>query len=73
VAPHDSVGEDIIDRLGRPVLLDGGTTRNLLGTDPLGRYVLGRLVDGARVVVIVGMTAVPFFGAPGLAIGLVAG
>jgi peptide/nickel transport system permease protein len=73
VAPHDPVEQDIINRLAPPAFLDGGSPRNLLGTDHLGRDVLSRLVYGARVAVIVGMTTVLFSGALGLAIGLVAG
>ena len=73
VAPHDPVEQDIINRLTPPAFLEGGSTRNLLGTDHLGRDVLSRLIYGARVAVLVGVTTVLFSGSLGLIIGLIAG
>jgi peptide/nickel transport system permease protein len=73
VAPRDPVEQDIINRLTPPAFLDGGSTQNLLGTDHLGRDVLSRLIYGARVGVLVGVTTVLFSGTLGLAIGLIAG
>jgi peptide/nickel transport system permease protein len=73
VAPHDPVEQDIINRLAPPAFLEGGSTRNLLGTDHLGRDVLSRLIYGARVAALVGVTTVLFSGSLGLIIGLIAG
>lgn len=73
LAPHDPIEQDIINRLAPPAYLEEGSTGNLLGTDDLGRDVLSRLIYGARVAVLVGLTTVLFSGSLGLAIGLVSG
>lgn len=46
---------------------------HLLGTDPLGRDVLSRIMFGARVSLIIGATAVLLAGSIGVFLGLVAG
>jgi peptide/nickel transport system permease protein len=68
LAPHDPVEQNIIDRLAPP-----GSAGHPLGTDHLGRDVLSRLIHGARVAMVVGLTTVVISGLLGLAIGLVAG
>jgi peptide/nickel transport system permease protein len=73
LAPQDPVEQDIINRLAPPAFLEGGASRNLLGTDHLGRDVLSRLIYGARVAAVVGFTTVIFSGSVGLAVGLIAG
>ena len=73
VAPLDPVEQNVIDRLAPPFFMEGGTREHLLGTDHLGRDVLSRLIYGARVALIVGVTTVTVSGFVGLAIGLVAG
>ena len=73
VAPLDPVEQNVIDRLAPPFFMEGGTREHLLGTDHLGRDVLSRLIYGARVALIVGVTTVTVSGLVGLAIGLVAG
>jgi peptide/nickel transport system permease protein len=73
VAPLDPTEQDVIERLTPPVFMPGGTTEHLLGTDHLGRDVLSRLIYGARIALIVGMTTVLVSGVAGLGIGLAAG
>jgi peptide/nickel transport system permease protein len=73
VAPLDPVEQNVIDRLAPPFFMEGGTWEHILGTDHLGRDVLSRLIYGARVALIVGVTTVTVSGFVGLAIGLVAG
>ena len=48
-------------------------TLHILGTDPLGRDVLSRIIYGARVSLIVGSTAVLLAGSLGVLLGLLAG
>ncbi len=73
VAPLDPVEQNVIDRLAPPFFMEGGTREHLLGTDHLGRDVLSRLIYGARIALIVGVTTVAVSGLVGLAIGLIAG
>jgi peptide/nickel transport system permease protein len=49
------------------------TGANLLGTDALGRDVLSRLLFGARISLVVGLTAVIIQGSLGAVLGLLAG
>jgi peptide/nickel transport system permease protein len=73
VAPQDPAEQSVIDRLAPPFFMEGGSRTHWLGTDHLGRDVLSRLIYGARVALIVGVTTVIVSGAVGLATGLVAG
>jgi peptide/nickel transport system permease protein len=73
LAPFDPVEQNVIERLTPPVFMLGGTREHVLGTDHLGRDVLSRLIYGARVALVVGITTVSVSGLVGLGIGLVAG
>ncbi len=60
----------------RTIRADDGSTRpykHLMGTDSLGRDVYSRVVYGARVSILVGVTVATISVAIGLLIGLVAG
>lgn len=50
-----------------------GTENHILGTDPLGRDVLSRVIHGARVSLTVGFTAPAIGVGIGLVLGLIAG
>jgi peptide/nickel transport system permease protein len=73
LVPFDPVEQNVIERLAPPAFMPGGTKEHLLGTDHLGRDILSRLVYGARVALVVGVTTVSVSGLIGLAVGLVAG
>ncbi len=73
LAPADPVRNDLLARLTPPAWLPGGSWQHPLGTDTLGRDVVSRLLYGARVSLIVGLSAVVVAGVLGLALGLVAG
>jgi len=64
--------QDLVGRLTPPVGF-GGDMSHPLGTDGLGRDLLARVVAGARVSVLVGVTATLVSGAIGVALGLLAG
>src|ERR1700694_1949487 len=49
-----------------PFWMDGGSTNALLGTDFQGRDVLSRLIFGARVSLLVGVTGTAVAGGIGL-------
>lgn len=68
LAPQDPNKTSMIRRL-RPV----GTTGYPLGTDELGRDMLSRLIWGARLSLVMGVTSVPIAFVIGSAIGIIAG
>ena len=57
LAPHDPDEQDLIAMLLPAVWQQGGDWAHLLGTDGLGRDVLSRLLYGARVAMMVAVTA----------------
>jgi peptide/nickel transport system permease protein len=83
LAPYDPAEGDIMQRLRCPALTScpvygtsntiNGSTDHLLGTDALGRDILSRLIYGARVSLIVGITAVLLGAGFGTAMGLFSG
>jgi peptide/nickel transport system permease protein len=73
VAPHDPLEQSLDDRLNPPAWLEGGSSKNLLGTDKLGRDTLSRLIHGARVSLIVAGAVLAVGGISGLVIGIVSG
>jgi peptide/nickel transport system permease protein len=73
LAPHNPEIGSLAARFKPPFWQTGGTATYLLGTDQLGRDVLSRLIFGARVSMVVGITAVLFAGVLGTALGIVSG
>jgi peptide/nickel transport system permease protein len=73
LAPHDPQVGSLARRFRPPFWQDGGSMTYLLGTDHVGRDVLSRLIFGARVSVVVGITAVLFAGGIGTLLGIVSG
>jgi peptide/nickel transport system permease protein len=69
IAPHDPLDQDIASRNLPPL----ATAEYPLGTDPLGRDMLSRLIYGARISLVVGFSAVVLQGILGIGAGLVAG
>ena len=73
VAPHDPLEQDILARLTPPSFLEGGEDTYLLGTDQLGRDLFSRIVYGARISLMVGLSAVFVSMIIGVLMGLMAG
>ncbi len=74
IAPRDPNRQNIMARLQPPLTTDRqGHVVNPLGTDALGRDVLSRLIYGARISVVVGLSAMLIGGAIGTLLGLTAG
>ncbi|MHB1414220.1 MAG: ABC transporter permease [Chloroflexota bacterium] len=72
LAPLDP---DVIDfnyRLQTPTITGDGL-QYILGGDPLGRDILSRIIYGARISLIIGLTAVLLSGTVGMVLGLLAG
>jgi peptide/nickel transport system permease protein len=72
IAPHDPLAQDLIGRL-QPPIWDGGTPRYIMGSDGLGRDVLSRMIYGARISLLVGISVPVLAGALGAVLGLAAG
>jgi peptide/nickel transport system permease protein len=72
IAPHDPFAQNLSGRLAPPAWA-GGAYGNPLGTDQLGRDELSRLIFGARISLLVGITAVFVAGGTGLMVGVAAG
>ena len=73
IAPHSATEQSLPDKLRPPAWQAGGSATHLLGTDLLGRDVLSRLVYGARVSLVVALSALVAGGGVGLALGILAG
>ena len=73
VAPYNPEIGTLGDRFRPPFWQAGGSDAHLLGTDHLGRDVLSRLIFGARVSMIVGITAVLIAGVIGTVLGIISG
>jgi peptide/nickel transport system permease protein len=68
----DPSQQSLPDKLTPPVGW-GGTWSHPLGTDQLGRDILARLIDGARISLLVSLAAVIIAAILGTALGLIAG
>ncbi len=67
LAPYDPYKQDLDSILIQP------SREHILGTDALGRDTLSRVIYGAQVSLIVGITAIIMAGTIGMALGLIAG
>ena len=70
---HDAYKVSLPDRLIPPFWQDGGSISHPLGTDPLGRDILTRIIYGTRVAIIIAGAALTIGGGVGTLIGLTAG
>ncbi|SMC96925.1 ABC transporter permease subunit [Primorskyibacter flagellatus] len=73
IAPHSATEQFREATLQPPVWQEGGSWTFPLGTDPLGRDMLSRLLYGARFSFFVGMVVVVIAATGGILLGLVAG
>ena len=73
ISPRDPYAQDLNKRLIPPVWYEKGTWEHILGTDPLGRDYLSRLIYGARISLLIGACVMVISGLIGTALGLAAG
>jgi peptide/nickel transport system permease protein/dipeptide transport system permease protein len=73
ISPHDPVENSLYDQLKPPVWDSGGSLKNILGTDDLGRDILSRIIWGARVSLTVGVVSVGIALIIGSLLGALAG
>ncbi|OLP58103.1 dipeptide ABC transporter permease DppC [Xaviernesmea oryzae] len=73
VAPHSPSEQNRAALLLPPVFAKGGQLTYLMGTDPVGRDILSRLIYGARFSLFIGLVVVSLSVISGVLVGLVAG
>ncbi|NVO25037.1 ABC transporter permease subunit [Donghicola mangrovi] len=73
IAPHDPTMQYREHILQPPFWQEGGSWTFPLGTDPLGRDMLSRLIVGARFSFFVGIVVVSIASVGGIVIGVLAG
>ncbi len=73
VAPHPPNEQYREFTLTPPMWDEGGNSRFVLGTDPVGRDMLSRLIHGTRLSLVIGFISVAISLVLGVTLGLVAG
>ncbi|MDG4873783.1 ABC transporter permease subunit [Mesorhizobium sp. WSM4935] len=73
LAPYAPDIQDKAAFLRPPAWQEGGSTQYLLGTDPVGRDILSRLLYGARFSLLIGAVVVTLALTGGITLGLLAG
>ena len=69
---HSPYTQNLSERLQPPMWMEGGTVEHPLGTDPLGRDILSRLLYGGRISLLVGTSSMLLGAILGTTIALVA-
>jgi dipeptide transport system permease protein len=72
VAPHSPIDQFRQNFLTPPSWEEGGTSQFLLGTDDVGRDILARLIYGARLSLVIGLSVVVLSLSLGTVLGLIA-
>ncbi|MGE0749396.1 MAG: ABC transporter permease [Variibacter sp.] len=73
IAPYDPYSQDLLHRTVPPVWYAKGSWTHILGTDNLGRDYLSRVIYGARISLLIGLSVMLISGLIGTALGLAAG
>ncbi len=73
IAPHSPFEQYRDAVLKPPVWSEGGTSTYILGTDPVGRDILSRLIYGAQYSLFVGLVVTTLSLISGIIVGLLAG
>ncbi len=73
IAPHDPYAQDLTKRMIPPVWHARGGWLHPLGTDNLGRDYLSRMLYGARISLLIGLSVMLVSGLIGTIMGVVAG
>jgi len=75
LSPYSPLDQDLRARNRPPTLVSAAPSKapHILGTDHLGRDMLARLLDGARVSMTVGLLSVLLSGGVGILLGALAG
>jgi peptide/nickel transport system permease protein len=71
--PFDLASLNLMDSFIPPAFLPDGSWAHVLGTDNQGRDLLSAMMYGARISLVIGLSAVVFAGVVGIVFGLAAG
>ncbi|MBT4637947.1 MAG: ABC transporter permease [Deltaproteobacteria bacterium] len=73
ISPYDYDYWDMGNITQPPVWLEDGSWEHILGTDPLGRDVLSRIIHGARYSLAIAVGCIMVYGTIGIILGLTSG
>ena len=73
LTPYNPEKDDLISRNIPPMWQEGGSSEHILGTDPLGRDMLTRIIHGARISLLIATIVLSIGTVIGLLVGLAAG
>jgi len=73
LSPYDPYVQDLTNRTVPPVWYEKGSWAHPLGTDQLGRDYLSRLIYGARISLLIGLSVAVISGFIGTTMGMLAG
>ncbi|TFW00539.1 ABC transporter permease subunit [Oxalobacteraceae bacterium OM1] len=73
IAPHSPIDQYRDATLVPPMWQQGGNASFVLGTDPVGRDVLSRIIHGTRLSLVIGLVSVSLSVTLGIVLGLLAG
>ena len=73
ISPHDPYAQDLVNRTVPPVWDALGSWAHPLGTDPLGRDYLSRVLYGSRISLLIGFSVAGISGLIGCTMGMLAG
>ena len=73
LAPHDPFKANLRNTIQPPVWDEQGSFSYFLGTDPMGRDILSRLIYGARITLFVSLVSLSLASAIGVILGLISG
>ncbi|MGL5138923.1 MAG: ABC transporter permease [Beijerinckiaceae bacterium] len=73
LSPHDPYDQDLTKRMLPPFWMERTVAAHPLGTDNLGRDYLSRLLHGARISLLIGISVMLISGLIGTVLGLAAG
>ena len=71
--PHDPFAQNLTQRYVSPAWMPGGSNDHLLGTDGLGRDYFSRLILGARISMMIGISTIILSGIIGTTLGVLGG
>jgi peptide/nickel transport system permease protein len=73
ISPHDPLDHNLRSRNIPPMFQEGGSSKHILGTDPIGRDLLSRLIHGSRISMTVALISLVVGTLVGASLGLIAG